>query len=149
MKTRKFIIALALLFSVCFGLNSDRDQAIAYLDAFLDVLEVFDWNLSDYGDGGEGDSWWCWSLKPGEDIEVERMFYKGNTYKLVACGDDDAEDVDIEVYDENWNLIAEDDDIDSAAVVQFSPAWSGIFHIVTTYYDGNGRAHVGFFIAFQ
>lgn len=149
MKTKRVIIISFLLFVLSSNLFADRSQALDYLQEYLDVVNEYGWKLSDYGDGGEGDSWWCWSLKPREKTYIERMFFKGIDYTLVACGDDDATDVDIEVYDENWNLIVEDDSIDSFALVQFSPYTSGVFHIKTTYYNGNGRAHVGFFIAYQ
>ncbi|MCF0241889.1 MAG: hypothetical protein HUK25_04580 [Treponema sp.] len=42
----------------------------------------------------------------------------------------DGADLDLYVYDENWNLIDKDTSYSTSAWVSFVPRWDGIFHIV-------------------
>lgn len=89
-----------------------------------------------------GSYYWHGALYEGQSDYVSKTFYKGTQYILVAAGCNYAEDIDIEVYDEYYNLIAEDDDSDQAAAVTFTPRWTGEFHIKVTMYDASSTARV-------
>ena len=82
-------------------------------------------------------------LAQGARDVVATRLYAGNDYALIASGCTDAKDVDIEVYDENWNLIARDQDSDRVAVVRVRPRWTGTFYMVVKMYraSGGGAAH--------
>ena len=82
-------------------------------------------------------------LRQGARDVVATRLYAGNEYALVASGSSEARDVDIEVYDENWNLIARDQDSDRVAVVRVKPRWTGTFYLVVKMYraSSGGGAH--------
>lgn len=147
MKKKTFIIALfvAILVSAT-PLFADRNQALSALQNYLDQAKDAGYRL---GDGSEGSSWWVWYMNPGYFNQVDRTFYSGNTYLLVAAGDDGVSDVDIKVYDEDWNLIDSDEDNSSLAVAKFSPRWDGLFHVKVIYYSGHTNSAVGFFVSYR
>lgn len=59
---------------------------------------------------------------------------KGLDYLLVSVCDKDCTDIDIRIYDENNNLIAEDIKRDDLPIVSVSPKWTGEFRIQVTMY---------------
>jgi hypothetical protein len=136
--------ALALILAV--PALADINEAVAKMRAALTKVEEYGYQLPD---GGRGSAWWAWDMTPGYYYQVDRTFYRGNTYALVAAGDSRVRDADIKVYDENWNLIDSDTDASAVAVVQFTPKWTGAFHVRTIYYRGDLVGSVGFFIAFR
>lgn len=54
---------------------------------------------------------------------------RGWEYVLVSTCDRDCSDVDIKLYDENNNLIAEDNKADDLPVVRVTPRWTGRFRV--------------------
>jgi hypothetical protein len=88
-------------------------------------------------------------MNPGYYNQVDRTFYRGNTYALVGVGDSRVSDLDLKVYDENWNLIDSDEDSTAVAVVSFTPRWTGVFHVRTIYYRGAPLGSLGFFIGYR
>lgn len=56
------------------------------------------------------------------------MFRAGEQAVIILVGDGDT-DLDLYVYDENGNLIAEDEDSTDRCVVTFRPRWTGWFTI--------------------
>ena len=109
--------ALALSFSV--PVLADMDEAIAAMQRALDNLAQYGYHL---GDGGRGSAWWVWNMNPGYYNQVDRTFYRGNTYALVGVGDSRVSDLDLKVYDENWNLI----DSDEVVLKLISPLRPGL-----------------------
>jgi hypothetical protein len=83
-------------------------------------------------------------LARGQSVMIRTRFRAGNDYKIVAAGCEDAIDVDIAVFDENWNLIAQDQDKSSVAVANLRPKWTGTFYVRVTMYDStrNGAHYV-------
>lgn len=61
------------------------------------------------------------SLEPGGTIDQGFGLSKGQGYAFVAVGDDNANDVDLQLVDSNGDVVAEDNDTDESAVVTFSP----------------------------
>jgi hypothetical protein len=133
--------ALALILAV--PALADIEEARAKMQAALEKIREYGYDLPE---GGRGRAWWAWDMTPGYYHQVDRTFYRGNAYALVAAGDSRVRDADIKVYDENWNLIDSDTDASAVAVVQFTPRWTGAFHVRTIYYRGELVGSLGFFI---
>lgn len=60
---------------------------------------------------------------------------KGWEYVLTSVCDNDCSDLDIKVFDENNNQIAEDKEVDDAPIVEVTPKWTGQFRIQVTMYQ--------------
>lgn len=56
-------------------------------------------------------------------------FRGGETAVITVSGDGDT-DLDLYVYDENGNLVADDTDFTDECIVAWTPAWSGEFTVV-------------------
>jgi hypothetical protein len=140
------VIALALALPLVVPVRADMEDARNKLQRALEKVKEYGYTL---GDGGRGASWWVWNMNPGYYNQVDRTLFRGNNYALVAAGDSRVIDVDLKIYDENWNLVDSDTDNSSIAIVTFRPKWTGTFHIRTIYYSGRGVGSVGFFIAFK
>lgn len=68
----------------------------------------------------------------------------GREYFIAAVCDQDCSDLDLKLYDENDNVIAEDELVDDAPIVRVSPRWSGNFRLTVTMYDcGNAPCFYG------
>lgn len=74
-------------------------------------------------------------LRRGQSTTIRTTLHSGNEYYLVAGGCEDAFDVDIAVFDENGNLIAQDEDEQSVAVAKVKPKWTGTFFVKVTMYN--------------
>ena len=145
--TRVTLSILLLALVLPLPVLADRTEAEGNLRRLLDRMRSqIDVVLAD---GGEGGSWWVWNVSPGRYYQVDRTFYRGNTYVLAATGDSRVSDVDIKVYDENWNVIDSDEDSSNVALVSFTPSWTGVFHVRTINYSGQGTGSIGFVIAFR
>lgn len=143
MKMRKIALVALLMTVVSSFAFADISDALVALQRKLDILNAQGYQLP------SSNGCWAWTMNPQSFNQVERMFYAGNDYVLVATGDYRVSDVDIKVYDENWNLIDSDTDTSSIAVASFSPAWNGVFHVKVIYYSGRSPGSLGFFIAFK
>jgi hypothetical protein len=53
----------------------------------------------------------------------------GYEYTFAGACDRDCDDLDLQLYDENWNLIDQDMLEDDVPVVSVSPSWTGVFHV--------------------
>ena len=53
----------------------------------------------------------------------------GYSYTLAGACDDDCDDLDLQIFDENGNLIDEDLLEDDIPVVSVSPSWTGVFRV--------------------
>lgn len=58
----------------------------------------------------------------------------GREYFIAAVCDQDCSDLDLKLYDENDNVIAEDALEDDAPIVRVAPRWSGKFRLNVTMY---------------
>ncbi len=79
-------------------------------------------------------------LEEGDKAVVRTTLLRGNDYALVAGGCSDAMDVDIQVYDEDWDLVEQDRDSEDVAVVQVSPRFTGEYYVVVRMYSTRGDA---------
>jgi hypothetical protein len=139
-------IACVIVLLLAFPVVADIAEARAVLQRALDKAETYGYELAD---GGQGSAWWVWNMNPGYYNQVDRTFYRGNDYILVAAGDSRVSDVDLKVFDENWTLIDSDTDSSNVAVVTFTPRWTGTFHVRAIYYRGQSVGSVGFFIGYK
>ena len=71
----------------------------------------------------------------GQSDSFKRKFYSGNSYVLGVLGDDNATDIDIYIYDYNFNLIKKDTKIDKLAAISFRPRYTGNYYIKVKMYD--------------
>lgn len=78
-------------------------------------------------------------LRRGQSTTIRTTLHSGNEYYLVAGGCEDAYDVDIAVFDENGNLIAQDEDEESVAVARVMPKWTGTFFVKVTMYNSTAN----------
>ena len=98
----------------------------ALLERGWTVRESFSWGL----------------LERGESAIIRTTLYAGNSYQIAAAGCEDAYDVDLAVFDENGNLIAQDQDNSQLAVAAITPRWTGTFYLkVTMYHSTSNGAH--------
>lgn len=81
-------------------------------------------------------------LSEGGSYMLNTTLYRGYDYVIIGAGDDSVEDLDLEIYDENWNLANRDRKTDNLPVVKVSPKWTGRFHIRVKMYEGQGYPNV-------
>jgi hypothetical protein len=81
-------------------------------------------------------------LSEGGSYTINTTLYKGYDYVIIGAGDSSVKDLDLEIYDENWNLINRDTERDALPVVKSSPRWNGRFHIRVKMYEGSGYPNV-------
>lgn len=60
---------------------------------------------------------------------------KGVEYRIAAVCDHDCGDIDIQLFDENDNNVAEDNETDSTPIVSITPRWTGRFEVHVRMYD--------------
>jgi len=77
-------------------------------------------------------------LREGENESFSITLYSGNTYAFMGYGDKHISDLDVKIYDEDWELVKEDKKSDEDTFIGFTPKWSGKFYVVTTAYIGSG-----------
>lgn len=75
------------------------------------------------------------TLREGYYRDYSVTLYRGNHYVIFACGDEDARDIDIYLYDKNGRLIDRDRLVDAQPVVEVSPRWSGRYTIRVKMYE--------------
>jgi hypothetical protein len=97
-------------------------------------------NISDYG-YDNGICIMAAFLRPGATVAFNRPLERGERYMILGGGDDDVEDLDIEVLDSSGDVVAKDDKVDAAPVVEFTAPRSGQYTIRQRLY----KASVGCF----
>ncbi len=56
--------------------------------------------------------------------------YKGNEYRVVACGDDASTDVDLVLHDADGNVVLQDETKDRQPLLNFKPDTTDTFYVV-------------------
>lgn len=79
-------------------------------------------------------------MKAGDRKMIRTVFHSGNEYKVVANGDEDATNIDVEIYDEDWKLVGRDEDEAGVAVASAAPKWTGQFYVIVTLKSAQGNA---------
>ncbi len=81
-------------------------------------------------------------LSQGNSYRVTTTLYSNFSYFIAGAGDSSVRDLDIVVYDQNFNKLRKDIKTDSTPIVSFSPRWSGTFYIKVKMYSGYGYSNI-------
>ncbi|MEZ6104844.1 MAG: hypothetical protein R3B96_01690 [Pirellulaceae bacterium] len=68
-------------------------------------------------------------LQPQGDYTMTRRFEKGIEYAIVAGGDEDASDIDVEILDSKGNVVIKDDSEDRLGVIEWTPTTTGEYRV--------------------
>ena len=143
-KLLTFTAATVILGSAALPASATEYDAIANAARIAALVEgTGDWTVRGFGTG---------FLREGTSTTLETTLYSGVTYKIIAGGCDDAADVDVRVYDEDWNLVDQDNDSSQVAVADVTPRWTGTFHIKVIMHScvyGERYAHWSVQLAYQ
>jgi len=121
------LAALAVCASTPLLANDYESVVRAQLGAIKGVAEAegfsraFDDHYDLLGSGASDD--YTFELKAGRE------------YFIAAVCDQDCSDLDLKLFDENDNVIEEDDQQDDAPIVRVAPLWSGRFRLNVTMYE--------------
>ncbi|HKI19611.1 MAG TPA: hypothetical protein VKA15_17120 [Isosphaeraceae bacterium] len=77
----------------------------------------------------EGTSIMAAFLRPGADIAFTRPLYRGQEYVILGGGDQDVQDLDVEISDPDGRVIARDTRDDAAPIVRFVAPRDGSYTI--------------------
>jgi len=78
-------------------------------------------------------------LKQGKYKTFKLLLYKGNTYIIIGTGDNSVKDIDVQVYDKDWNIVKEDYSASGPLyAVQIKPQQTGVYYVRTSMYLGKG-----------
>ena len=128
------VIATAILFAGVYPAPIDATERQAEktaLEAAAVLAGQFGFNVrNEYYSG---------LLAKGGKAVVKLTLYEGNEYVLVGGGCRDCYDVDVLVYDENWNEVDRDQENKDVAVVKVAPKWSGEFYVVIHMYSSTSN----------
>jgi hypothetical protein len=144
----KRIVSLIVIIGVFSGvyLYATQEEAINNLLTYAEAAIVY---LQSEGDevtvpenAGQ-----VFYMQEGQYIQIDGTFYTGTNYVIVASASSEASDVDIEVYDNNWNLIFDGNTNGIDADVILTPSVTMEMHVMvklTKAKSANKAAHVGF-----
>lgn len=127
---KKFFISLLALMVVSISLYAssyDEAEDKAYGAALL--LSAAGYTLK----GMEGTT-----LSQSGYKTYSAYLYSGNQYAAIGAGENNIRDLDVQIYDRNWNLIASDNDSSNVSIVEFAPPRTGKYYIRTKMYSGHG-----------
>jgi hypothetical protein len=60
-------------------------------------------------------------LDQGEHMWIQTTLYSSHQYVIIGAGDTGIEDLDMEVYDKNFQLVASDNDTTNTPIVELQP----------------------------
>lgn len=126
-----FVITAVL--SICGAGRTASVFADEFLvEAMASVLEAANGleNQSDYGYDVNGHICILGAfVSPGQSVSLERHFDVGRRYAVLAGGDRDARDVDIEIIDPLGNLVTADTESDPSPAVTFYSNMKGTYEV--------------------
>ena len=115
-----------------FNLNPDQLLADARAKASGDdvILALID-DAAAMSNGTRGSSRpiYTTDVVSGNSYDLYHHTFRGDEGATVICIGDGDTDLDLYIYDENYNLIAKDDDYTDDCVCTFRPYWTGTFYI--------------------
>ncbi len=85
-------------------------------------------------------------MSQGDVYPMLKNFERNGNYVIIAAGDEDATDVDIRVLDGNGNVLAEDMETDSLAVIEFNVDRDGQYRIEAELFEAEQPSFVSFVI---
>ena len=120
-----------ILILLSFILSLDADRNIAKQGATMAINKL---RMEGYiYKGVRGDY-----LKNREYKTYHTYCYSGNNYAVIGSSDGKITDLDVMIYDKNWKVIATDSDYEPITTVKFFVKRTGLYHIVTRAYEGEG-----------
>jgi len=124
-------ILISMLFIAISSTSLLADRATANANAIITAiyLEGYGYTIQDISGR---------HLRTNHYRTYNRYLYSGTCYAIASIGDDDVRDLDIQVWDRNWNYITSDSDSSKTAVVEVCPRYSGTYRFRTRMYSGSG-----------
>ena len=119
------LLALGLLLAPSGPVEADADEAAANLFQFAQIAGV----LQGFSPRSE---MWRGQLTPGEATLITETLMVGNEYLILATGDADASDINLEIFDTDLNLIDADFSDDNTPLVSVTPVSNGNYTIRVT-----------------
>lgn len=113
---------------VSLDVNQLLADATQYASGDKTLLALVD-KVKNTATRGSGGSYTTYYRVPAHgSVTFHCNFYGGSFCEAAVVGDGDT-DLDVYVYDENWNLITSDTDYSDRCYVSWNPRWTGRFHI--------------------
>jgi len=72
------------------------------------------------------------TIHQGEALAYDLVLEMNRRYRIAVVADDAASDLDLTVFDQNGNKVAEDVSVESNAYCEVVPLWTGTFRLVVT-----------------
>ncbi len=127
---KKFFLSILFLVIGLGTLHADNyDDAKSNAYAAALSLRATGYNLKGY----QGEY-----LGSGETVIYRVYMYSYNEYAVLGAGDSRVQDLDVEIYDGDGNLIASDKDSSDVSLVRFNPPYTGTYYVRTKMYSGHG-----------
>ena len=124
----------AVALGASFSVSASDEQS---MDRLRDIARYVQYEFDvDCRDKARGER-----LNKGETYTYSTTLYEGNDYYIFAAGDYNVDDLDITLYDENWNEIDKDTQTDALPIVEVTPKWSGKFYVEVKMYAGRGYSN--------
>ena len=127
---RKIYASIIAVFLVATVVYAGKEDTAENLVAGILALQARGWNVNIKES-------YVIEMNRGDEVTVKTSCYGNVSYCILAVGGNDAVDVDIEIYDENFNQIDKDSSTNRLAVAQFRPRWTGTFYFKIKLYQCN------------
>ena len=92
------------------------------------------------------------SLGSGEHRVYLITLYSGNEYKLLSCGDENAANLDLVLYDAKGNVVLSDNSNDREPQLSYKPATTDTFYLAvhgTTLNDATKKAGISTAVTYK
>jgi hypothetical protein len=128
----KRILSASLIFVICsnfwlFKSLATEGAATRQANLTASALKSDGYNIRN--------TFWHGYLAKGDATYITTTLFRGNAYGMIVGGCGDAYDVDVLLYDENWNLISRDTTRNAWGVVTVRPRWTGKYYIKVRMYN--------------
>lgn len=120
-KIASLLLATVCTFVAIQNVSATREGARRAVRSAVVALASYGFDYRDSYDLGV--------LDRGQSYTMARTLYRGNEYALLAGGCEYTRDIDVYVYDRNWNLISYDRDADKVALANFNASYSGTYYV--------------------
>ncbi len=134
---KKGIIILFMtvcLFAAGIATGSDEDSMNNLFNRAMEIIKQ-EWELRNMVKGRY--------MVEGESYAYQTVLIEGYNYLFTASGDRSVKDLEIILYDEDWNEIGKD--TKNTPSKEFAPKWTGTFYVKMTMAKGYGYSNVATF----
>lgn len=129
---KKIFIGLSILLLITISIKANRDIKEAKANAYKAIKLLKSSRYHYVSSNGR-------YLRKGRYGTYKAFLYKGNSYIILGSGESSVKDLDVQVYNKNWKVIAEDySDSGALYAVRFKAKKTGIYYIRTSMYEGDG-----------